>query len=89
MNLWDFMLSFVPIGKVDMLMLVLSSWWLATHSGSHLLGFRIGVGGGVHRGSVGSSSVDTPVITDSGDCLVCVSGVLVDCVLLVFLLYCR
>ena len=37
-----------------------------------MLGFRIGVGGGVYCGSVGSPSVDALEITDIGDCLVCI-----------------
>ena len=82
------MLRCVPVGKVDMSMVVSSSWWLATHSSFHLLGFGIGFGGGVHHGSVGSSSVDYLVITDIGDCLVHVPGVSVDCVRLSFLPYC-
>ena len=54
-----------------------------THSSSHLLGFGVGFRGGVHRRSAGSSSFKDLGSTNIGDCLVCIIGVLVDCVLLV------
>ena len=66
-----------------MSIVVSSSWRLATHSSFHLLGLGINFGGGVYYGSVGSSLVNSLVITDIGDCLVYVSCVSMDCVLMV------
>ena len=62
------MFSLVPVGRFDRSMLGSSSWWLATHSSSHLPGFGGGFGMMVQRGSSLRSSL-------GGLSVVCVSDV--------------
>ena len=51
------MFSLVPVDRFDKSMLGSSSWWLATHSSSHLPGFGGGFGMMVQRGSSLRSSL--------------------------------
>ena len=62
------MFSLVPVGRFDRSMLGSSSWWLATHSSSHLPGFGGGFGMMVQRGSSVRSLL-------SGLCVFCGSDV--------------
>ena len=62
------MFSLVPVGRFDRSMLGSLSWWLATHSSSHLPGFGGGFGMMVQRGSRVRSSL-------GGLCGFCGSGV--------------
>ena len=64
------MLSCVPVKRVEMSIVALSSWWLATHSSSHLLGFGIGA----HLGSSFGSSLGYVVHSSIGSRLGCILG---------------
>ena len=51
-----------------------SSWWLTTHSSSHLLGIGIVFGVGAHRGSSVGSSLSSEVGSTVGSWLGCICG---------------
>ena len=61
------MFRLVPVGRFDRSMLGLSSWWLATHSSSHLPGFGGGFGMMVQRGSRLRSSLGGLGVVCGGD----------------------